>query len=73
MEVSETLVKELTQSAAAEVAELSAAALRSKVMALLLEAQGRARLEGIRLAESLERNDRKWTAQVRREGLVAFC
>lgn len=64
-DISSVLKKEFSESANVEVSKLSESALREKVVRLLEESHERARLEGIRLAEFLERSDNAWLKKVR--------
>ena len=64
-DISSVLKKDFSESAAIEVSKLSESALREKVARLLEESHERARLEGIRLAEFLERSDNAWLKKVR--------
>ena len=64
-DVSSVLRREFHDAASAEVAHLDAPALRARLLRLLEDANDRARLEGIRLAEFLERSERAWLTKVR--------
>lgn len=64
-DISSVLKKDFSESAATEVSTLNESALRDKVVRLLEESHERARLEGIRLAEFLERSDNAWLKKVR--------
>jgi hypothetical protein len=64
-DISSVLKKDFSESAVTEVSKLNEPALREKVVRLLEESHERARLEGIRLAEFLERSDNAWLKKVR--------
>jgi hypothetical protein len=61
--VSEVLRGDFTEGARAQLDAMSAPALREKALKLMEDAHDRARWEGVRLAEVLERSDRAWAAK----------
>ena len=63
--VGDVIARDLSSSAASQVAALSAEQLRDRLLNEMTEKRERARLEGARLAEFMERGDALWASKAR--------
>ena len=62
-EIAGVLQKDFSESARAQVMGMTAEEAKAKALKLMEEDYSRARAEGLRLAELLERNEAAWTAK----------
>jgi len=72
-EIAGVLHKDVSDTSRAFVMKLSPEEARAKVLKYMEEDFNRARAEGLRLAEVLERNEAVWASKVRARACVCVC
>jgi hypothetical protein len=72
-EIAGVLHKDVSDTSRAFVMKLSPEEARAKVLKYMEEDFNRARAEGLRLAEVLERNEAVWASKVRARARACVC